>query len=164
MRCGTFSSQIDPEWFYSAGWKEFMKKIGIGYENYEDFIDENLYYVDKNLLFTSISTFDSNEYFYHGFLLSLLSGIPGYTAYSNCESGEGRPDIILYPDDPEQTVILFELKARKKLNEMAKGLDEALHQIKEKKYAEGILEEGYVRVKAYGICFCKKTCIAAMFI
>ena len=24
------------------------------------------------------------------------------------------------------------------------------------KYEEGILEEGYVGVKAYGICFCKK--------
>lgn len=118
----------------------------------------------KKLLFTSISTFDSNEFFYHGFLLSLLSGIPGYTAYSNRESGEGRPDIILYPDETEQAVILFELKTRKKLNEMTKGLEEALNQIKEKKYAEGILEEGYVRVKAYGICFCKKTCIAAVFI
>jgi len=27
-----------------------MKKIGIGYENYKEFIDQNLYYVDKTLL------------------------------------------------------------------------------------------------------------------
>ena len=27
-----------------------MKKLGIGYENYKEFIDQNLYYVDKTLL------------------------------------------------------------------------------------------------------------------
>ena len=27
-----------------------MKRIGIGYENYKDFIDQDLYYVDKTLL------------------------------------------------------------------------------------------------------------------
>ena len=27
-----------------------MKKIGIGYDNYRKFIDQNLYYVDKTLL------------------------------------------------------------------------------------------------------------------
>ena len=27
-----------------------MKKIGIGYENYKEFIDEDLYYVDKTWL------------------------------------------------------------------------------------------------------------------
>ena len=27
-----------------------MKKIGIGYEDYREFIDQDLYYVDKTLL------------------------------------------------------------------------------------------------------------------
>ena len=31
-----------------------MKKIGIGYENYKEFIDQNLYYVDKTLLVRDI--------------------------------------------------------------------------------------------------------------
>ena len=31
-----------------------MKKIGIGYENYKDFIDQSLYYVDKTLLVRDI--------------------------------------------------------------------------------------------------------------
>ena len=52
--------------------------------------------------------------------------------------------------------IIFELKVRKKFNEMADGLKEAIKQIKDMKYEEGILEEGYVGVKADGICFCKK--------
>ena len=31
-----------------------FKKIGIGYENYKEFIDKNLYYVDKTLLIRDI--------------------------------------------------------------------------------------------------------------
>ena len=31
-----------------------MKKIGIGYENYKEFIDSNMYYVDKTMLISDI--------------------------------------------------------------------------------------------------------------
>ena len=31
-----------------------MKKIGIGYEKYKEFVDDNLYYVDKTLLIRDI--------------------------------------------------------------------------------------------------------------
>ena len=31
-----------------------MKKLGVGYENYKDFIDNDLYYVDKTLLIRDI--------------------------------------------------------------------------------------------------------------
>ena len=31
-----------------------MKKLGIGYENYKEFIDGNMYYVDKTLLIRDI--------------------------------------------------------------------------------------------------------------
>lgn len=42
---------------------------------------------------------------------------------------------------------------------MTEGLEEAVRQIIEKKYVEGIFEEGYTNVKAFGLCFCKKTCM-----
>ena len=32
----------------------FMKKIGIGYENYKEFIDQDIYYIDKTLLIRDI--------------------------------------------------------------------------------------------------------------
>ncbi len=35
-----------------------MKKIGIGYENYKEFIDEKLYYVDKTLMNMNIERKD----------------------------------------------------------------------------------------------------------
>ena len=115
-------------------------------------------YVTK-LLKRSISTFDSNEAFYHGYFLSLLGSVPDYIPKSNREEGEGWPDIVLYPESPRDPAILFEIKVRKKFNEMEAGLEEAYDQIRTKKYEEGILEEGYMGVRSYGICFCRKSCI-----
>ena len=42
---------------------------------------------------------------------------------------------------------------------MQDGLEEAYQQIREKKYEAGILDDGYIGVMTYGICFCKKSCI-----
>ena len=111
------------------------------------------------LLEKSISVFDSSESFYHGFFLSLLYGVPNYAPQSNREEGDGRPDIVLYPNRPKDPAIIFEIKTRKKFNEMQDGLREAYKQIEEKRYEDGILEDGYMGVKSYGICFCKKSCI-----
>ena len=113
----------------------------------------------SNLLARTISVFDSAEGFYHGFFLSLLYGVPGYTVQSNREEGLGRPDIVLYPNRPKDSAIIFEVKTRKKFSEMEDGLEEAYDQIRTKRYEEGVLEEGYLGVKSYGICFCKKSCI-----
>lgn len=113
----------------------------------------------RNLLGKTISTFDSTERFYHGICLSLLYGVPGYEVRSNREEGNGRPDIVLYPSNPRDPAILFELKERKKFAEMRDGIEEALRQIREKGYVEGILNDGYIGCSAYGICFCRKTCI-----
>ncbi len=115
------------------------------------------------LLKKSISVFDSDESFYHGFFLSLLYGVPDYAPRSNREEGDGRPDIVLYPDNPTDPAIIFEIKTRKKYNEMEAGLKEAYDQIKDKKYEEGILEDGYMGVKSYGVCFCKKSCIVGAY-
>ena len=115
-------------------------------------------YVTK-LLKKSISVFDSDESFYHGFFLSLLYGVPDYAPMSNREEGDGRPDIVLYPDNPTDSAIIFEIKRRKNFNEMEAGLKEAFDQIRDKKYEEGVLEDGYMGVKSYGISFSKKSCI-----
>ena len=115
------------------------------------------------LLQKSISVFDSDESFYHGFFLSLLYGTPDYQPQSNREEGDGRPDIVLYPENPKDPAIIFELKVRKKFNEMEDGLNEAYEQIKTRKYEEGVLEDGYMGVKSYGICFCKKSCIVGKY-
>lgn len=63
------------------------------------------------------------------------------------------------PNRPKDPAILFEVKTRKKFNEMEDGLQEAYDQIRDRKYEEGILDDGYLGVRSYGICFCKKSCI-----
>ena len=113
----------------------------------------------SDLLEKSISVFDSSESFYHGFFLSLLYEVPNYEPRSNREEGEGRPDIVLYPNRPRDPAIIFEIKVRKKFSEMEDGLQEAYDQITDRKYEEGVLDDGYLGVKSYGICFCKKSCI-----
>ena len=117
----------------------------------------------SELLAKSISTFDGEESFYHGFFLSLLYGVPNYMPQSNREEGDGRPDIVLYPDRPKDPAIIFEIKRRKNFNEMEAGLKEAYDQIRDKRYEEGVLEDGYMGVKSYGICFCKKSCIVGAY-
>ena len=117
----------------------------------------------SELLAKSISTFDSEESFYHGFFLSLLYGVPNYMPQSNREEGDGRPDIVLYPNRPKDPAIIFEIKRRKNFNEMEAGLKEAYDQIRDKRYEEGVLEDGYMGVKSYGICFCKKSCIVGAY-
>ncbi|MBR6770382.1 MAG: hypothetical protein IKM28_03960 [Lachnospiraceae bacterium] len=41
---------------------------------------------------------------------------------------------------------------------MEAGCERALSQIREKKYAADPIDEGYTKILAYGICFCKKSC------
>lgn len=115
------------------------------------------------LLERSISTFDSEESFYHGYLLSMLTGLPSYGAKSNREEGDGRPDILLYPRKPMDPAYIFEVKVRKKYNRMQEGLEEAIEQIRTRRYEEGILDDGYAGVVSFGICFCKKSCIVGLY-
>ena len=112
----------------------------------------------KQQLAGSISYFDSEEDFYHGFLLGLLRPLRDYTILSNRESGNGRPDIVLKPYDELKPTVILELKHVKRYPQMESGCEEALKQIAEQKYEEGLLEEGYSKVISYGICFCKKSC------
>ncbi len=118
----------------------------------------------SGLLARTISVFDSDESFYHGFFLSLLYNVPNYSPRSNREEGDGRPDIVLHPNRPADPAIIFEIKIRRKFNEMQDGIREAFDQIRDKKYEEGILEDGYAGVISFGICFCKKSCIVERYI
>ncbi|MCR4908626.1 MAG: ATP-binding protein [Lachnospiraceae bacterium] len=115
------------------------------------------------LLEKSISTFDCIESFYHGFALSMLLGMPAYEVRSNREEGLGRPEIILYPVRPKDPAYIFELKVRKKFNEMQDGIEEAFTQIRDRKYEEGVLEDGYIGAVSFAVCFCKKSCILELY-
>ena len=148
------------------GWFDDVVKKADRRELYAAVIEKDAGKIGRiltDLLKRSISTFDSDEGFYHGYLLSMLIGMKDYTARSNREEGDGRPDIVLYPENPSDPAYIFECKVRKKFNEMQGGLEEAFAQIGTKRYAEGILEDGYAGVVSYGICFCKKSCVVGLY-
>lgn len=112
----------------------------------------------KKRLKESISFMDHAENFYHGFLLGLLTGMKDYCSISNRESGNGRYDIALEPNDMEFPVIILELKVTAKFGEMEEKCREALQQIDEKQYDAEFVETGYPHIMKYGVCFCKKNC------
>jgi len=116
----------------------------------------------KKLLRDSISYMDSAEKFYHGFLLGLVEGIQGYELLSNRESGDGRYDIVMKPYDICQPAVILELKYTKNPKALENLCNRALRQIDDRHYDDGLLREGYLTIKKYGICFCKKTCAVKM--
>ena len=74
---------------------------------------------------------------------------------SNREFGLGRPDIVAY--NPKATLCI-EIKKADRLKDLDKSADEAISQIKDKKYVEGLKSSGYRNIKAYGIAFFDKSC------
>ena len=54
---------------------------------------------------------------------------------------------------------MFEIKVRKSFAEMRGGIEEAFEQIRNRRYEEGILDDGYNGVVSFGVCFCKKAAI-----
>lgn len=114
--------------------------------------------LSENLMET-ISFYDYQESYYHGFLAGLLRPIENYIVQSNRESGNGRPDILVrYPSVRGKAVIL-EIKVAKTYQELEKKCDQALWQIEEQKYEEGLRREGYKDILKYGIAFYKKECM-----
>ncbi|GHV75441.1 hypothetical protein AGMMS49942_02620 [Spirochaetia bacterium] len=111
------------------------------------------------LLMKSISFYDNQENFYHGFLTGVLSGISGYIVKSNRETGNGRSDVVMHYANIDGKAVIFELKAAKTAREMPAQCDEALRQIEEKHYEQEWLDEGYTDILKYGIAFYKKNCM-----
>ncbi|GHV89108.1 hypothetical protein AGMMS50267_14680 [Spirochaetia bacterium] len=111
------------------------------------------------LLLNSISFYDSQENFYHGFMTGVLAKAKGYLVKSNRESGNGRGDIFMKNVSAKGKAVVFELKAARNMQELSAKCDEALRQIEEKKYIRELEQEGYQHILKYGIAFCRKDCM-----
>lgn len=116
-------------------------------------------YMDK-----SISFYDGgSESFYHGFILGLIALIDHqYTIRSNCESGNGRYDISLFPKRPDYPCIIMEFKWGNHLdsNTLEKLAESALLQIDQKRYDTEMLELNVSNILKLGIAFSgKQVCI-----
>ena len=108
-----------------------------------------------DILSRSISYFDNEESFYHGFLLGLFSG---KKIKSNREAMHGRFDLCILPKQIFQTALILECKHSKSVKDLIKDASEGAQQIIDNKYEEEIINDGYLHVKGYGISFYKKYC------
>ena len=108
-----------------------------------------------DILSRSISYFDNQESFYHGFLVGLFSG---KKIKSNREAMHGRFDLCILPKQIFQTALILECKHSKSVKELVSDAKEGVKQIIDNKYEDEIINDGYLHVKGYGISFYKKYC------
>ena len=99
------------------------------------------------------------ERFYHGFVLGLIAEHEeAYEIRSNRESGFGRYDIMMIPQDYEKypaIVMEFKVCSRMKKETLEEAVQSALAQIDEKKYDAELLACGIPadRIRHYGFAF-----------
>ena len=139
--------------------KTKKKELSPLYESILDGDREKMAEILSENLMETISFYDYQESYYHGFLAGMLKNIGNYIVLSNRESGNGRPDIVLkYPSVRGKAVIL-DIKVARTYQELESKCDEALRQIDEQKYEETLRQEGYSNILKYGIAFYRKECM-----
>ena len=114
--------------------KEFEKKFKILVEEMFSYMD-----VGKN----------TAENFYHAFVLGMLVGLKdSYYVNSNRESGMGRYDIMLEPQDKNENSFIMEFKVLEDTEEktIEDTVENAKKQIKEKGYEQNLRERGFTNI------------------
>ena len=115
-------------------------------------------------LMETISFYDYQESYYHGFLAGMLKqmGKHRYIVQSNRESGKGRPDILIRYPSVRGKAIIIEIKVSRTYQGLEEKCREALAQIEEKKYEADLRQEGYQNILKYGVAFYQKECMVKM--
>ena len=116
-------------------------------------------YLNRTLS-NSISVFDTRaekELSYHTLMIGLLAGNSDWLVKSNVEAGDGFADIVIETEDPTDGIII-ELKYSREASGMDKACERAIAQIRERRYAEYLKNDGRDNILLYGIAFYKKRC------
>ena len=150
-------------WFQNSDAKygDFLKAL------VEGNVEAMNYYMNR-ITISTFSYFDVGsgngddlgpERFYHGFVLGLIAEhVEDYEIRSNRESGFGRYDIMMIPQDYEKhpaIVMEFKVCSRMKKETLEEAVQSALAQIDEKKYDTELLARGIPadRIRHYGFAF-----------
>lgn len=115
----------------------------------------------KDFVLSSMSSFDpagnEAEKVYHAFVLGLLLNLnDNYEIKSNRESGYGRYDIMIIPDNKEELGVIIEFKKAGSSENLSEAVEAALKQIKERKYQQELEIRGIRNVTQLGIAFSGK--------
>lgn len=143
------------DWFREEIKKEDLSKL---YHAFEEEDCETAANIISDNLARTISFYDYAETFYHGFMLGMFSQASDYIVKSNREAGNGRLDIVMKSPSRRGLAVIFELKIAVTMDELEQMCQEGLRQIEEKGYAKELQDDGYRKIKKYGIAFYKKDC------
>jgi len=106
---------------------------------------------------TAMSFFDIGaepEKVYHAFVMGLLLWLaPGYQVKSNRESGYGRYDIMIIPEDPAKLGYIIEFKKVRRNETVESAVESALKQIDERKYETELVQRGIKIYKKMAVVF-----------
>ena len=101
------------------------------------------------------------ENFYHAFVLGMLVGLKdSYYVNSNRESGMGRYDIMLEPQDKTKNSFIIEFKVANDMKEstIEDVIESAKKQIEEKDYESNLRERGFNNITKMVFAFKGKEC------
>ena len=117
----------------------------------------------QDFVMTTLSYFDPDreepEALYLGFIAGLLLNLsPEYRVRTNRESGLGRYDVLVKPEDKKKRAIIIELKSvqRTKHKDPEKAIKEAFEQIENRAYERELQAEGYENIMKMAIVTDKK--------
>ena len=122
--------------------------IGIFTEIFSD-------YVMKSMSFFDMAA--DAEKVYHAFVMGLLLWLsPDYEIKSNRESGYGRYDIMIIPQDTGKLGFIIEFKKTRKKETLESAAASALNQIEERKYETELVQRGIKQYKKLAVVFSGK--------
>ncbi len=115
----------------------------------------------QEILLESLSYHDlAAEVAYHTFMLGLLANLSSdYEVLSNREAGFGRYDVLLSPREKNRPGVVIELKALSKEPseaEVTQMMDQALHQMETKQYAQAVKAKQPSSLHGYAMVFSGK--------
>ncbi len=152
---GFVYDKIIANWFRKAISRRSYIKFVESLEN-EELSEFKNYLSDYIMQTGSFFEFNSktSEQIFHVFILGLVVGLrDNYYIHSNQESGLGRFDVIFIPKDNKRRGILLEFKTSTAVELLLEKAQEALEQIKDRRYIETFKQHGVGSVLAIGLAF-----------
>ncbi len=155
---GFVYDKIIANWFYKAtsrdSYIKFIQSLEKGeINNFKNYLSDYIIQTGSYFEFNS----KTSEQIFHVFILGLVVGLKEhYAIHSNQESGLGRFDVIFIPKDKSKNGILLEFKTSATSDLLVEKAQEALKQIKERRYIERFKQHNIDSVLAIGLAFCGK--------